>query len=80
MPVTKGRKFAEHDVYIDFPFEEVMYRWDHLTRKAYVKFYGSSESPDPVPHDNQLFNEALRSGTEISRDEYLAASRPVEPN
>lgn len=65
MPVEKGDIFAKRDVFVDYPFEEIMYRWDHKTKKTYRKFYGEAEDPDPVPHDNGLYNEALLSGDEI---------------
>lgn len=71
MPINKGMVFSEKDVYIDYPFESVMYRWDYKERKTYVKFYGEQECPVPVPHDNRLFNDALLSGSEITREEYL---------
>jgi len=70
MAINKGEIFAKKDVYIDYPFEEAMYRWDHKTEKVYVKFYGEGEKTDPVPHDNRLFNEAILSGEEITQDEY----------
>ncbi|AHI32850.1 MULTISPECIES: hypothetical protein [Marinobacter] len=71
MAINKGKLFSEKDVYIDYSFEEVMYRWDHKAEKIHVKFYGEDEKPDPIPHDNRLFNEALLSGKEITYEEYL---------
>jgi hypothetical protein len=70
MPVNKGPRFAREDIYIDYPFEEVMYRWDHVAREIHVKFYGADESPKPIPHDNRLFNDALLGGEEISKEQY----------
>ncbi|PAU66577.1 hypothetical protein BZL41_01035 [Pseudomonas sp. PIC25] len=58
------------DIFIDYPFEEVMYRWDHRERKIYMKFYKENELPEPVPHENKLFNEALLYGLEITKEEY----------
>ena len=40
MAINKGKLFSEKDVYIDYSFEEVMYRWDHKAEKIHVKFYG----------------------------------------
>lgn len=74
MPVSKGQLFAQGDVYIDYPFEEVMYRWDHKQEKIYVRFYGEAEKPAPVPHDNRLFNDALLSGNQITREQYERAA------
>ena len=75
MPVEKGSTFDARDVFIDYPFEEVMFRWDHQARKIYVCFYGDGESPEPVPHDNRLFNDALLCGDEIDRLQYELIER-----
>ncbi len=70
MPIEKGERFAKQDVYIDYPYEEVMYRWDHVARQVFVRFYGHPESITPVPSHNNLFNEALRFGDEITSQQY----------
>jgi len=70
MAINKGQFFAMNDVFIDYAFEEVMYRWDHTTQKIYVRFYGEDESPEPISHDNRLFNDAILSGDAISREQY----------
>jgi hypothetical protein len=75
MPVHKGRTFDGRDVYIDYPFEEVMFRWEHQARKIYVCFYGERESSEPVPHDSRLLNDALRYGDEIDRLQYERIAR-----
>ncbi|MFY1665690.1 hypothetical protein [Pseudomonas sp. Pseu.R1] len=62
--------FASRDVYLDYDFEEVTYRWDHLTQTAYVRFYGADESARPVSTDNRLYNDAVLYGREITKDEY----------
>jgi hypothetical protein len=74
MPINKGKTFADRDVYITYPFEEVMFRWDHIEQKVYIRFYGKAERRDPISHDSRLFNEALLSGSEISREEYEGAN------
>lgn len=66
MGIDKGKIFAERDVYIDYPFEEVMFRWDHVTQKVYFGFYGEAENQNSIPNDNRLFNDALLTGSEIS--------------
>jgi hypothetical protein len=70
MPIGKGRHFSLRDIYIDYPFEEVMYRWDHVARKIFVRFYGKSESTGTVPDNNRLYNDALLYGDEITAEEY----------
>jgi hypothetical protein len=71
MPVEKGPIFKERDIYIDYPYVKVMYRWDHVAAKMFIRRYGKAESPVPVPHDDELVNEALLYGEEISKEEYL---------
>ncbi|MGY2184839.1 hypothetical protein D3C87_884500 [compost metagenome] len=70
MAIEKGERFANEDIFIDYPYEEVTYRWDHPSKQVFVRFYGDEESIQPVPHDNRLFNEALRFGEEITRQDY----------
>jgi hypothetical protein len=72
-PTSKGDPiWNQRDVYIDYPFEDVMYRWDHKAKKACVKFYGKPEHKEPVPQDNRLLNEATSNGDEISQHQYEA--------
>ena len=72
MPVNKGKIFQERSVFIDYPFEEVMFRWDHEQRQVYRKFYGQAEGTSPVPTDNRLYNDAILYGDEITREQYVA--------
>ena len=62
--------FGSRDVYLDYDFEEVTYRWDHRTKTAYVKFYGAQESEKPVALDGRLYNDTVLFGREITREEY----------
>jgi len=55
MGIQKGETFVGRDVFVDYSFEEVMFRWDHVNKLIYRKFYGSPEGAEPVPHDNKLF-------------------------
>jgi hypothetical protein len=71
MGIGKGEHFTYQDIYVDYDFEEVMFRWDHIGKKIYLKFYGGNEHPDPVPHDNRLFNDALLYGEQITQEEYM---------
>jgi hypothetical protein len=70
MPIKDWSIFKNGDVYIDYDFEEVMYRWDHTLKLIYVKFYGKEENPQVVPHDNRLYNDALLYGEQITKEEY----------
>ncbi len=42
MSINKGGLFVQQDVYIDYPFEGVMYRWDHKAKKTYETFNKAS--------------------------------------
>ena len=57
-------------VFIDYDFEEVMFRWDIVNRKVYRKFYNETDESE-VSEDNKLFCEAFRFGKEILTDEYF---------
>jgi hypothetical protein len=72
MGIEKGDKFRERAIFVDHPFESVMFRWDHKSKQIYRKFYGRPENPRPVPHDNRLYNDALLYGTEITAEQYAA--------
>ncbi len=45
MAIEKGEAFARRDIYIDYDFEDVTYRWDHRQGTIHVRFYGEAESP-----------------------------------
>jgi len=71
MAIKTGNYLNSKDIYIDYPFEDVMFRRNHVVGTIYREFYGKEESLSPVPHNNPLYNEALLSGTEISREMYI---------
>ncbi len=75
MPIMKGKVFSERDVFVDYPFEEVMFRWDHKIEKIFIKFYNEKEKTVFIPYDNELFNEALLYGDEIPKDTYLEGKK-----
>lgn len=58
--------------FLDYPFEDVMFRWAHQTHEVYRKFYGEIEESGPVPPDNRLYRDALRFGDEVSAEQYRA--------
>jgi hypothetical protein len=57
-----------HDVYLDYPFEDVMFRWEHKTRKVFGKFYGEAEVE--VDYTSNLFHEAISAGEQITAEKY----------
>lgn len=62
-------QFRDRDVYLDYDFEDVMFRFEHSTRHFFRKFYGESEEKE-VPFDNRLLNDAILGGTEIDAKTY----------
>lgn len=71
MAIKTGEYLNTKDIYIDYPFEEVMFRRTCVDSLIYRKFYGEEEGSELVPDDNRLFNEALLSGNEITREDYM---------
>jgi hypothetical protein len=68
-----NKRFRMGDVFIDYDYENVMFRWEHATGKCFRKFYGENqEDEDEVPHDNGLLNEAIRFGDETDAQTYYA--------
>ena len=69
MAIEKGPRFSNEDIFVDYDFEEVMFRWEHKTQSVYRKFYGELFEA-AVDHTNPLFFEALLAGIEIAEHEY----------
>jgi hypothetical protein len=57
--------FAVGDVYIDFPYEEVFFRFEKATGKVFRKFYGESGEIE-IPRDNKLYSEGRIAGSQVS--------------
>ena len=55
--------FIKGDVYIDYPFEAVKFRYDKKSGKVYRRFYGEAE--EEIPHSSDLYNQAIRTGKQI---------------
>lgn len=78
MPVEKGKNFEARDVYIDYPWANVRFRWNHVTEQIFICHYGDAESATPVAHDSKLFTEATLFGSEISKEEYERQANSVK--
>ena len=72
MPIKTGEYLNTKDVYINYPFEEVMFRRECKTGLVYRKFYGEDESNEPIPDNNKLFRDGILYGDEIEKEEYFA--------
>ncbi len=78
MAIKTGEYLNSKDIYIDYPFEQVMFRREYMGGLIYRKFYEKDESPIPISYDNGLYNDALLSGHEITREEYMKEKIPNE--
>ena len=72
MGISKAFGFVGRDVYIDYPYMKIMFRWEYETERIFARAYGKDEHPQPIAHHNDVFTQASLFGAEISRDEYLS--------
>ena len=63
------------DVYIDYPFEDAMFHYEHATGRVFRKFYGQAEVE--VDRASKLFHEAISGGHLITAEQY-AQGQPSE--
>jgi len=61
--------FLAGDVYIDYPYERVMFRFVKEAGKIFHKFYGDSMEKE-IPRTSTLLAEAEASGIQITAEEY----------
>ena len=71
-----NERFRQGDVFIDYDFEEVMFRYDFGTKRFFAKLYGKLQEAE-VPHDNRLLNEAIRFGDETDAKTYQTGKIPT---
>ena len=62
-------QIRDRDIFIDYDFEEVMFRYEHGTRKFFCRFYGKTTEFE-VPFDDRLLNDAMRFGEETDETTY----------
>jgi hypothetical protein len=62
--------FRAGDVYIDFPQEQVMFRYDKASAEVFRRFNGEAEE-EPVAYDLDLFAQARVYGAVTTREHYL---------
>lgn len=66
---VRSEQFQEGDVYIDYDFEDVLFRFDHASRRVFRKWYGQGDEFE-VPNDNNLYQQAIRFGDAIDAETY----------
>lgn len=59
------------DVFIDFPYEQVMFHWRKSSGVVWRKFYGSTVA-SLVGIQSSMFRDAQRHGNEITKAQYNA--------
>jgi hypothetical protein len=77
MPIQNEVFRQGRDVYIDYPFEQVMLHWLHESHKVFRKFYGQEE--EEISENSRLFADAELDGDEITAEQY-AVGKPDDPN
>lgn len=66
-----NEQFRIRDIFIDYEYEEVMYRYEHSTKRFFFKRYGESKEYE-VRHDSPMLNDAIRFGDETDSKTYQA--------
>lgn len=66
-----NEQFRIRDIFIDYEYEEVMFRFELSTRRFFKKFYGESKETE-VPYNNRMLNDAIRFGDEVDSRAYQA--------
>lgn len=61
--------FCQGDVYLDYPFENVKFRYENKTGKVYRRFYKQAE--EEVSYSSNLFRDAMSAGKQITCEEYF---------
>jgi hypothetical protein len=62
--------FQKGDVFLDYPYEEIKFRFDKATNKVFARRYGKPEVE--IKHSNSHFNEAISAGRVITQAQYFA--------
>jgi hypothetical protein len=68
--VVSLQLFRFGDVYLDYPFEGMKFRFDKATGRVFTRFYGQPEVE--IAQSDVHFREAVSAGTVITKDEYLS--------
>ena len=71
MGIGKADFFADHDVFIEYDFEDVMFRWD-VARKTIYRRFRHRHTESEVSHDNRLFNDSVLFGDVITKERYFS--------
>ena len=61
--------FHKGDVFLDYPYEEIQFRFEKATNKVFARRYGEAEVE--IKQSNAHFNEAISAGKVITKEQYL---------
>jgi hypothetical protein len=64
--------FRRGDVYLDYSFEGVQFRWEKQTQKVFRRFYGQAEVQ--ISHTSNMYHDAISAGKQITRKEYFSST------
>lgn len=68
--------FQAGDLYIEYGFEEVLFRYEKKTGRVFCKSYGAPRENE-VAHDSKLFCEARCSGILTTAERYFSEGASV---
>ena len=68
--------FKRGDVFIDFPYEDALFRFDRASGRIFRKFYGEQEAE--IARDSNLFHDAISAG-EVTTAEHYAQGLERKP-
>ncbi len=66
--MIKMDAFQAGDVYLDYPSEDVKFRYEKESNKVFRRFYGQPEKE--ILPSSELYNEAISAGTQITKEKY----------
>jgi hypothetical protein len=66
--------FQRGDVYLDYRFEGMKFRFQKSTGQVFVRSGPNAEVE--IPHSYPFFKEAISAGEVITREEYMADDTP----
>ncbi len=62
--------FRAGDVYIDDPYQDRRFRYEHETDKVFARPYGSTTEHE-IEFTNSCWGEAMSGGKVITKEEYF---------
>jgi len=69
--------FRDGDLYIEYGFEEVLFRYEKETSRFFRKFYDETHEHE-VPYNSELLHEAVCSGVLTTVERYFSGGAPED--